>query len=113
MADGYTMRVVLNHFPSIKEQLHVAADELVHKVAGDIQREAQANAPVLTGYLRDHINLVEVGFAHVQVVSLADYSGYVELGTRFHAPHPFFFMAAEHQWDNYVQAFRDLQAKLR
>lgn len=113
MADGYTLRIVSNHLPEMIAQLQGDAETIVQQTGAAIRDEAQANAPVLTGYLRDHIEMVIVGPAHVQVISQADYSAYPEFGTRFMAARPFFFPAVEHQWDAFVNAWRGLESLLK
>lgn len=61
-------------------------------VANNMVLQMQDAAPVDTGYLRDHIT-AEDGETEGQAVitSEADYSIYVEFGTRYMAAEPFFF----------------------
>jgi len=49
---------------------------------------ARQNAPVRTGYLRDHIKARHYSKTS-NVISYAPYSGFVEFGTRYMAAQPF------------------------
>jgi len=60
-------------------------------LADKMVQEMQGLAPVDTGYLRDHIMSQDEGDGRASVVSEADYSVYVEFGTRHMAAQPFFF----------------------
>ena len=60
----------------------------VHSVADDVARSAQAAAPVLTGALRDSIEVDREGLA-AEVGSSLDYAVFVEYGTWKDAPQPF------------------------
>lgn len=113
MADGYTLRIASNKFGLDKATLMQVADAIVRKTAADIVAEAQAVAPVRTGYLRNSIRMEIVGPGHARVSVGAEYGPFVEYGTRFMFGRPYFWPAANHQWDNFVQAFRDLQAAFR
>lgn len=60
-------------------------------ITDKMAEEMQSIAPVRTGYLRDHIMSQEEGEGQASVVSEADYSIYVEFGTRHMSAQPFFF----------------------
>jgi HK97 gp10 family phage protein len=68
---------------------------------------AQANAPVDTGYLRDHIEISEESDTSVTVVSGAEYSGFVEHGTSKMAAQPFFEPAIEQARGEIEQLLRN------
>lgn len=59
-----------------------------------IQTNAISRAAVRTGYMRDHISRTVVG-PWFFVEAEADYSGFVEYGTRYMAAQPFMTPAAE------------------
>ena len=59
-----------------------------------IQAQAQANAPVRTGFLRGSIIRVVQG-GQFAVQALANYAGFVEYGTRRMAARPYLTPAAE------------------
>jgi HK97 gp10 family phage protein len=50
----------------------------------------QEVAPVRTGYMRDHIAVIEKDDTHVVIESQAPYSGFVEYGTSKQKAQPFF-----------------------
>lgn len=110
MADGYTLRIVSNKLELDKAELLQAADAIVQKTGADIQAEMQSHAPVLTGYMRDHIELEKIGPAHARITAQADYTPFVVYGTRFMAPRDFWNPPIDHQWNVMIDAFRQLQA---
>jgi len=70
-------------------------DGLIAEAASQaIQTQAQANAPVRTGFLRSSITRLVSGGRFV-VSALAGYAGYVEYGTSRSAARPFMTPAAE------------------
>jgi HK97 gp10 family phage protein len=60
----------------------------IRKSANQTQRDARRFAPVLTGRLREGIEVHAQGL-EAEVVSTAPYSVYNEYGTSKMAPHPF------------------------
>lgn len=54
----------------------------------EFEREAKANAPVDTGFLRRGIQS-KVGNLEGRITSTAEYSGYLEYGTRYMVAQPF------------------------
>lgn len=84
------VEIINDRIPALMARVEATARAAVMKVAGSIAREAQANAPVRTGALRDSIEASSVATgkeAEVQVG--APYGGYVEYGTRYMAAEPF------------------------
>jgi len=59
-----------------------------------IQTQAQANAPVRTGFLRSSITRLVSG-GKFAVTALASYAGFVEFGTRRMSARPYLTPAAE------------------
>jgi HK97 gp10 family phage protein len=59
--------------------------------------EMKSRCPVRTGYLRDHIEMVPRGDG-ARIISGAHYSGYVEFGTRYMSPRPFFRISLAHMY---------------
>ena len=82
---------------SKKLKQNVTADllkEVVKANAAKLQSEAMWNAPVDTGYMERNITLsIDPTGLAAKVKSNAEYSGYVEFGTRFQNPEPFMFPA--------------------
>jgi len=60
--------------------------------------EMKSWAPVLTGYMRDHITKRNLPDG-AEVESEAGYSGFVEFGTSRQADQPFFRPPLYHNWE--------------
>lgn len=77
----------------IREGAQAGLSNTVFEAANLIKDEAQMIAPVDTGYLRDHIETAmeveEPTRAVAKVTSNADYSVFVEYGTRHMSAQPF------------------------
>lgn len=84
------------------------ADQVVQKVAHDIEGGAKQRAPVDTGHLRNSIQAQRTGDAEAEVTVGAEYAGYVEYGTRHMAAQPYLTPAAEEQREPFEQAMRQL-----
>jgi len=67
----------------------VGAEALV-QVAEQFVSNAKADAPVLTGYMMDNIEIIDQTSNSVTVESAAPYSGFVDGGTIYQEPQPFF-----------------------
>lgn len=79
----------------LAEKEDEAAKNLVKYTASKIQREAMRTVPVDTGNLKRSIILdVEDGGKSATVTATADYSAYVEYGTRKMSARPFMRPAA-------------------
>lgn len=85
-----------------------ALQEVLDTYAFEIQRMAQQLAPVDTGFLRSNIYVQDDGEWTRLVISGADYSAYVEFGTRTMQAQPFLVPAAEHFRRPFEQAVRDV-----
>lgn len=103
------MGVKLNGVRELKRALEAQAN--VQKIAApivklngaELQQKAQRNAPVDTGNLRRSINLsINDGGMTAEVTAMAEYSGYVEYGTRFMNAQPFVAPAFNEQKDIFV-----------
>jgi len=72
---------------SLKEQIPEQAGQGIEMAAKEMRDEAKANAPVKTGYLRDHIGYYTLGKPTTQAIveSTAFYSQFQEYGTRYMA----------------------------
>lgn len=77
----------------------------------ELQQKAQRNAPVDTGNLRRSINLsIKDGGMTAEITAMAEYSGYVEYGTRFMNAQPFIAPAFNEQKDIFIN---DLKRALK
>lgn len=77
----------------LTERLPQAAFEVISQAADRMVSDARSFAPVRTGFLRDNISITNQNAYAIQVSSLAYYSVFVEFGTRFMQPEPFFLPA--------------------
>jgi HK97 gp10 family phage protein len=69
-------------FGKIPEDIAAEVDAELHAATLDFEDRAAREAPVNLGGLRNGIKSVTVGEMHHEIVSNADYSAYVEFGTR-------------------------------
>lgn len=93
MTDG--VRVVVD--TSWLSKLGPMTDDMLGRLCEDIATDARRLAPVLTGDLRNSIDVLGVsnGVGRVGAGDASvDYAAYVELGTRKMAPQPFLRPAA-------------------
>lgn len=99
---------------------HDRIDELTRKIPEEVERvvasvalgmeaDAKMEAPVDTGYLRNSISSSKIGLAEYEVRAGADYASFVNFGTRFMAPRPFFTHAAERALGHLVTGIRGLR----
>ena len=77
--------MLLNEF--ISNIPRIAGGPPLDSYAANVSDQMQADAPVLTGYLRNNIQSYRVSPTEVRVVSWAPYSGPAEI--RSHRPHFF------------------------
>lgn len=91
----------------IGDNLQANIGEALRQAAELIVSEAQANAPVDTGHLRDSIEVTEESDDSVTVVAGAEYAAYVEYGTSKMAAQPFFEPAIESVRSEIERMIRD------
>ena len=103
----------LNEFVS---QLDQAADALTQGIADALRSagdafvdSAQGQAPVDTGFLRDNIQVTESSDREVVIESQANYSLFVEEGTRYMSAQPFFFQAINAAQQELEQELSNIQ----
>lgn len=96
----------------LKKRMDMSAVKTVVKKNGsEMQKKAQRNAPVDTGNLKNNIDLeISDGGMTATVESTADYSVYVELGTRLMEAQPYMKPAFEEQKKQFE---KDLQKLVR
>lgn len=83
--------------------------KVVHKNGADLQKKAQKNAPIDTGHLRDSIMIDERDHGlTTEVAATAEYSAYVEYGTRFMNAQPYMRPAFEVQKEKFKQDMKKL-----
>lgn len=84
---------VESNLESIKEKVKSFVSDELRTISEDLVSEMQSTCPVDTGFLRDNIEESNSSSTAIQVSSRADYSIYVEMGTRYMAAQPFFYPA--------------------
>lgn len=85
---------LVSSFEEIKTSVPKAVSEVIGEIAVAFVDTAQGRAPVLTGYLRDNIQITEQDDVHAVITSQADYSIYVEEGTYKMSAQPFMMNTA-------------------
>ena len=81
----------------------------VRKHGGQLQEKAMRNAPVDTGFLKQHINLdIGDGGMSAEVEPTAEYAPYVELGTRFMEAQPYLKPAFDEQKEKFKKDMKKL-----
>jgi len=83
---------IASHFKDVAQKVKDFQSSEPKKIADEMVQKMQERAPVDTGFLRDHISVTNSDDTTAQVSSTADYSIYVEMGTRFQTAQPFFFV---------------------
>ena len=92
---------------SIIAKLPGNRDKIVKAAAFEVLREAQKNAPVKTGALKAHADVMPYpGFSNVEFYH--EYAPYVELGTYKMAARPFLTPAVENAAKKFVEMFKGL-----
>lgn len=112
---GLSLKVEVEGVDEAASRLAEVADSIergvgdaLREVAELIVSEAQSNAPVDTGFLRDSIHVAEESDTSVSVVADAEYAAYVEYGTSRMAAQPFFEPAVENARAEIEQRLRDI-----
>ena len=72
----------LSKFDSLPGELETELDAIAQDAALLWEERAKNDAPVDYGFLRGHLTVNQLGPAHYEVVSGADYSAYIEWGTK-------------------------------
>ena len=86
-----------------------AVKKKVRQHGGQLQEKAMRNAPVDTGFLKQHINL-DIGDSGMsaEVDPTADYAPYVEYGTRFMEAQPYLKPAFDDQKEKFKKDMKKL-----
>lgn len=109
-----TVRILSNRLPHLPAMVKTALSAEVAKAAHEIEAQAKANAPVLTGTLRRSIHtVIEQGGQRALVGPSVEYGVYVEFGSRGRAPHPFMRPAAEAVLPTFVAGVKAALAGLK
>lgn len=85
------------------QQLEQQVDQELARSSLRVERKAKMLAPWDTGWMSNNIYSDKEGKLRFRVVSPARYSLYVELGTRYQAAQPFFFVALEDEWPRLME----------
>lgn len=95
---------------ALKKRMDMSAVKSTVKLNGsEMQKKAQRKAPVDTSNLKNNIGLeISDGGMTATVESTADYSVYVELGTRFMEAQPYMKPAFEEQKKQFEKDLKEL-----
>lgn len=99
--------VVRNHTRAASAAVHRRAELATKKAAYDIEGHAKTRAPVRTGHLKTSIQASGHGLDW-RVDSPANYSLYVEFGTRHMGAQPYLLPASESVKPSFIAAMRRL-----
>jgi HK97 gp10 family phage protein len=103
---GISMTVTSNMIKPLQVQMKINADLAAGRSARIIARDAAANAPVLTGALRDSIRAERLSSGEWVVVVGVDYGMHVEFGTMYMAAQPFLIPAAQRRFPYFEDDMR-------
>ncbi|WP_270344752.1 HK97-gp10 family putative phage morphogenesis protein [Enterococcus thailandicus] len=79
-------------------QLDKAIDQEIKLSSLRVEKGSKKLAPFDTGWMSNSIYASAVGLMQAEVISPAEYSIFVELGTRFMFAQPFLFPALKADW---------------
>lgn len=98
--------IAYNRIPAILAGARPKVEAALAKTAFDTQRTAQTLAPVDTGNLRGSMAAASAGSLRWRVTAAAEYSLYVELGTRKMAAQPYLVPALRTTVPKLISALR-------
>lgn len=99
---------LINKFKSQPAAIQREADAIVQNTALRVETRAKKMAPVDTGYLKQHIQAKKTGMLSAEVDSTANYSIYLEMGTRKMPPKPFMRPAMKQEEVFFFQKLQNL-----
>ena len=105
MAGRYYLRT--EGLDKLRRELEPRAQQIIDKVAFDIEAGAKDRAPVRTGFLKNSI-ATEIGKLKNLVKVGAEYGIYVEMGTRRMRARPFLLPGLEQVKPHFLAACKQL-----
>lgn len=99
---------LINKFKSQPAAIQREADAIVQNTALRVETRAKKTAPVDTGYLKQHIQAKKTGMLSAEVDSTANYSIYLEMGTRKMPAKPFMRPAMKQEEVFFFQKLQNL-----
>ena len=99
---------LINKFKSQPAIIQREADAIVQNTALRVETRAKEAAPVDTGYLKQHIQAEKTGMLSAEVDSTANYSIYLEMGTRKMPAQPFMRPAMKQEEVFFFQKLQNL-----
>lgn len=102
---------LIEQFRANPSKLNSQAGSIINQTALRVEKKAADLAPVDTGYMKQHIQADTDGRLGAKVVASADYSVYVEFGTRKSVPQPFMRPALMSEQDMLMQKLTNLLKK--
>lgn len=99
---------LINKFKSQPAIIQREADAIVQNTALRVETRAKKMAPVDTGYLKQHIQAKKTGMLSAEVNSSANYSIWLEKGTRKMPAKPFMLPAMKQEEVFFFQKLQNL-----
>lgn len=105
---------LLKGFNRQPQKVKQEGTQIINAVAGKVEKRAVDLAPKDTGYLSEHIISEPKGPLNAQVIATANYSVYLEMGTRKAPAQPYMKPAInEHEKDLYTMLANLLKEGIR
>lgn len=101
------MPIKFNHLPDFINNLDDKVSQGLGTGAEKMANTASDKAPKDTGYLSEHIYVIDNGPLSKEVLADAPYAAPVELGPRFGAPQPYMLPAFDAEKDNVIEAIKE------
>jgi HK97 gp10 family phage protein len=105
-AVSMSVTITSNLIKPMQRQMKINAELATARSARAIARDAAANAPVLTGVLRDSIRAERTGDGEWVVIVGAPYGVHVEFGTMYMSAQPFLIPAAQRRFPYFEEDLR-------
>jgi hypothetical protein len=112
MAEAIKISVDLRGFGAFLAAAEAAVALAVEGAAEAVVNDAKERAPVLTGYLRDHISYEMSSPLEAEVLSEADYSAVVDEGGVNRPANPFFTGAVEAERQRFPERIAEALAEV-
>lgn len=113
MANKTTIVITNNRIPELKRRFPQEVETIVDKTAFDVEAYAKSIVPVDTGTLKNSILTEKLEPTVAIVGPHTEYAQFVEFGTRHMAARPYLTPAAQKAKVKFVEALKQLEARLK
>ena len=108
---GLRAQLKNNRFRQIDKQIRAAEQKARVGAANTGAAVARQLAPVDTGFLKSQIAVLQGGYGGVRLISGAPYSAFVNYGTVYQAPQPFFSTGTEAMRKDLARQYRRMRLR--